>query len=67
MSPVALLIGSLAILGLGYVLTLVTSRVNEVQIEPVLSRGRIMAAIAILAYVAGIAGMGIAIYLLLKC
>jgi hypothetical protein len=64
MTPVVLLIGSLAVLGIGWVLTLATTRTNEVRIEPVLSRGRVLAAVAVLADVAGAIGACIAIYLL---
>jgi hypothetical protein len=63
MTPMALLIGSLAVLGIGWLLTLKTTRTNEVTIEPVLSRGRILAAVAVLADVAGAVGACIAIYL----
>jgi hypothetical protein len=66
MLPVALLIGSLALLAIGSVLTLATARTNEVRIEPVLGRGRVLAAIAIFADVAGIVGTCIAIYLLVR-
>jgi hypothetical protein len=66
MLPVALLIGSLVVLGIGSVLTLATARTNEVTIEPVLSRGRILAAVAIVADVAGIVGTCIAIYFLVS-
>lgn len=64
MTPIALLIGSLAVLGIGWLLTLKTTRTNEVTIEPVLSRGRVLAAVAVLADVAGAVGACVAIYLL---
>ena len=66
MMPVALLLGSLAVLGIGWVLTLATTRTNEVTIEPVLSRGRVLAAVAVLADVAGAVGTCVAIYLLVS-
>ena len=66
MTPIALLIGSLAVLCIGWLLTLKTTRTNEVTIEPVLSRGRVLAAVAVLADVAGAVGTCVAIYLLVS-
>jgi hypothetical protein len=66
MPPVVLLVGSLAVLGIAAVLTSATTRVNEVRIERVLSAGRVMAGVAILASIAGVVGAGIAAYFLLR-
>jgi hypothetical protein len=65
MSPVAVSIGSLVILGVGAILTTATTRVSEVKPDPALGRGRIAAATGILATIAGVVGIGIAIYLFL--
>jgi len=66
MRPVTLLVVSLAVLALGAVLTVATSRVNETRLEGKASPGRIAAAIAVLADAAGVVGIGVAIVLLLK-
>jgi len=65
-SPLGLLFVSLVVLGVGVILTAATSRVSETTLDSTLGAGRIAAAIAVLADVAGVVGAGIAIVLLLK-
>ena len=66
MRPITLLIASLALLGIGVVLTVATSRTNETTIDGKFGAGRITAAIAVLIDAAGVVGIGVAIALLLS-
>lgn len=66
MSPIALLFVSLVVLAVGLVLTAATSRANETALDSTMGAARIVAAIAVLADVAGVVGAGVAVVLLLK-
>jgi len=61
-----LLFVSFIVLGVGVVLTAATSRVNATSLDSTMGAGRVAAAIAVLADVAGVIGVGVAIVLLLK-
>jgi ABC-type Zn uptake system ZnuABC Zn-binding protein ZnuA len=65
-SPIALLFVSLVVLAVGLVLTAATSRANETALDSTRGAARIVAAIAVLADVAGVVGAGVAVVLLLK-
>jgi ABC-type Zn uptake system ZnuABC Zn-binding protein ZnuA len=65
-SPIALLFVSLVVLAVGLVLTAATSRANETALDSTMGAARIVAAIAVLADVAGVVGAGVAVVLLLK-
>ena len=66
MSPFALLFWSVVVLAVGIVLTVATSRANETALDSTMGVARIVAAIAVLADVAGVVGTGVAVVLLLK-
>ena len=66
MSPLGLLFVSLVVLGVGLILTAATSRVNATALDSTMGAGRIAAAIAVLADVAGVVGAGVAVVLLLR-
>jgi hypothetical protein len=65
-SPFALLFVSLVVLGVGLILTAATSRESETALDGAVGVARVVAAIAVLADIAGVVGAGIAIVLLLK-
>jgi len=65
-SPLALLFVSLVVLGVGLILTAATSRESETALDGAVGVARVVAAIAVLADIAGVVGAGVAIVLLLK-
>ena len=66
MSPLALLFVSLVVLGVGLILTAATSRESETALDGAVGVARVVAAIAVLADIAGVVGAGVAVVLLLK-
>jgi hypothetical protein len=65
-SPLALLFVSLVVLGVGLILTAATSRESETALDGAVGVARVVAAIAVLADIAGVVGAGVAVVLLLK-